>query len=78
MGMACMHAASVNTCMPEGAVEGTIHALNMTGSTLGAEPGTEACRLTVLACIASAILLLDKQDTMKGRLHHDKSVSCSV
>lgn len=48
--MASLQAASVNSRMLHGAVDGTTRALKVVGSILGSAPGTEACRVTVFAC----------------------------
>ena len=42
VGMASVQAASVKSCTLQGAVDGTTCALNVTGSTAGADPGTDA------------------------------------
>lgn len=48
--MSSLQASSVQSRKLYDAVDGTIWAVKVTGGILGTEPGTEACRVTVLAC----------------------------
>lgn len=51
--MASVQASSVQSRKLYDAVDGTIWAVKVTGRMLGSEPGTEACRVTVLACVTT-------------------------
>ena len=49
--MASVQAWSVYSSKPYGDVDGTTRAVKLMGRILGSEPGTEVCRVTILACI---------------------------
>ena len=57
VGMASLQAVSVNRRMPHGALDGTTRAVKVAGSILGTALGTEACRVTVLACTRVAFTI---------------------
>ena len=53
--MTSVQASSVQSRKLYKAVDGTKLAVKVTGGMLGTEPGTEACRVTVLACITPEV-----------------------